>query len=62
MRIVEVREPAKVLDSLENMREGVEAVYSELIAGISAMTFTNVEWVKTELDEIIETQFVVRDV
>ena len=61
MRIVEVREPCRVLETLEDIREAVEAVYREMISGISVMTFTNVEWVKGELDEVIETYFEVRD-
>ena len=54
MRVVEVRDPSSVLESLENIREAMTAVYREMISGVSAMTFHNVEWVVGALDDVIE--------
>ena len=59
MRVVEVRDPSAVLESLENIREAVEAIYREMVNGISVMTFTTVEWVEGELSEVIENHFKV---
>lgn len=62
MRIVEVREPGTVLDTLENVRESLTAIFREMCAGTEGHTMEDIMKTNRKLDELIETQFVVEDV
>ena len=58
--IVEVREPAKALAELENVREAITQVFRELCVGTNGHMLQDIMWAEGAIGDVIENYFVVR--
>ena len=57
--VVEVREPAKALEALENVREAITQVFRELCIGTNGHMLEDIMWAEGAIGDVIENYFIV---